>query len=362
MRMSRGRKPLTLTMPADSGRTHTHKTSRRRWLPNTIKLAVSGAIFYYIFSRYIRYEDFVTAWRYVQPGMVVYLLLLSFGGRYLSAYQIHYYFRKAFDKALGTNFVFRAQLISSFYGLVLPGDLAGGLITWYMIADKSGERAASASVIIFLRLLGIITLIVFTAVGLAFEDRLIDLDLRMYMFGTAILFLLLFVPFVSSRAALGTKRITRAFIRSIPFAAWQGRLDRLNERVWDSVIACTRIDPGVMLWTVGMSILYHLLLIGFAYLLMIMVGIDLPFQVSVWLLGAVNLIQMLPVSFLGLGVRDISIIYLLGKYYQVTPESSLILSTFFLAFSLIFILLGGLAVLAGGAVDRLKVSEYAQAE
>ena len=92
------------------------KQKRNRLIWNALKLSVSGAIFYYIFSRYIQYEDFVTAWRYVQPGMVVYLLLISFGGRYLSAYQIHYYFRKAFDKALGTNFVFRAQLISSFSG------------------------------------------------------------------------------------------------------------------------------------------------------------------------------------------------------------------------------------------------------
>ncbi len=338
------------------------KQKRNRLIWNALKLSVSGAIFYYIFSRYIQYEDFVTAWRYVQPGMVVYLLLISFGGRYLSAYQIHYYFRKAFDKALGTNFVFRAQLISSFYGLVLPGDLAGGMITWYMMADRSGERAASASVIIFLRLLSIITLIAFTAVGLAFEDRMLDLNLRVYMIILAILFLLMFVPFVSFRAATATKRATRAIVLKTPFPAWREKLDRLNSKLWDSVIACTRIDPGVLMWTVGMSILYHLLLIWFTYLLMIMVGINLPFQVSVWLLGAVNLVQMLPVSFLGLGVRDISIIYLLGKYYQVTPESSLILSTFFLAFSLIFILMGGLAVLAGGSVDRLKVSEYAQTD
>lgn len=349
-------------MPANGDRTNMRKQKRNRLIWNALKLSVSGAIFYYIFSRYIRYEDFIAAWRYVEPGMFIYLLLLSMVCRYLGAYQIHYYFKKVFNRSLGTHFVFKAQLITSFYGLVLPGDLAGGLITWYLISEKSGERAASASVIVFLRLLGIITLIAFTAIGLVFEEKLIDLNLRAHMIAMALLFLLMFVPFVSFRAATATKRATRAILLKTPFPAWREKLDRLNNKLWDAVITCTRIDRNVMLRTLALSVLYHLSLILFTYMLMIMVGISLPFQVSVWLLGAVNLVQMLPVSFAGLGVRDISIIYLLGKYYQVAPEASLILSTFFLAFSLLFTLMGGLVVLTDGTVRRLKLSEHPQTD
>ena len=338
------------------------KQKRNRLIWNAVKLSVSGAIFYYIFSRYIRYEDFIAAWRYVEPGMFIYLLFLSMVCRYLGAYQIHYYFKKVFNRSLGTHFVFKAQLITSFYGLVLPGDLAGGLITWYLISEKSGERAASASVIVFLRLLGIITLIAFTAIGLVFEEKLIDLNLRAHMIAMAILFLLMFVPFISSRAATAAKEITRSILRITPLATWRNALDRLNNKLWDAVITCTRIDRNVMLRTLALSVLYHLSLILFTYMLMIMVGISLPFQVSVWLLGAVNLVQMLPVSFAGLGVRDISIIYLLGKYYQVAPETSLILSTFFLAFSLLFTLMGGLVVLTDGTVRRLKLTGHPQTD
>ncbi len=345
-----------MIMPDADGGIDARPKKRNRMLLNAFKLSISGAIFYYIFSRYIRCEDFIAAWRYVKPGMFIYLLLLSMVCRYLGAYQIHYYFKKVFNSSLGTHFVFKAQLITSFYGLVLPGDLAGGLITWYLISEKSGEKAASASVIVFLRLLSIITLIVFTAIGLVFEEKLIDLNLRVYVMIMALLFLLMFVPFVSSRAATAAKEFTRTIVRKTPHATWRNALDRLNSKLWDAVITCTRIDRGVMLWTLALSVLYHLSLILFAYMLMILVGISLPFQVSVWLLGAVNLVQMLPVSFAGLGVRDISIIYLLGKYYQVAPETSLVLSTFFLAFSLLFTLMGGLVVLTDGTVKRLKLA------
>jgi len=76
-------------MTADSGRLDVQQSRRRRRLLNAVKLAVSGAIFYYIFSRYIRYEDLLAALKYVRPDLFVYLLVLSLAGRYLSAYQIH---------------------------------------------------------------------------------------------------------------------------------------------------------------------------------------------------------------------------------------------------------------------------------
>lgn len=345
-------------MPVNNGVINIYNKKRNRLILNVIKLFLTGAIFYYIFDKYIRYDDFLTAFKYVQPWMFVYLLIISLLYRYLSAYQIHYYFKKVFKSKLGINFVFKVQLIASFYGLVLPGDLAGGLITWYMISDKSGKKAASASVVIFLRLMSIITLIAFTAIGLVFEKKLIDSNLKVYINTLAALFLLMFIPFVSSKAATVMKQFFQAIIQISPIVNWRYKLIQLSNKMWDSVIICTNVDTVVILWTVCMSVLCHLFLILFTYMLMIMVGIDLPFQVSIWLLGAINLVQLLPVSFLGLGVRDISIIYLLGVYYQVAPESSLILSTFFLAFGLMFTLMGGVAVLMGGTVDRMKLSNY----
>lgn len=309
-----------------------------------IKLLITCIILYYVFYHYIDFNDFLTAFKNIHPWLLLVLLVISFAFRYLSAYQIHYYFKKVFDSKLGTNYVFKVQLISCFYGLVLPGDLAGGLITWYMISDKSGEKAASASVIIFLRIMSIITLIAFTAIGLVFEEKLIDLNLRVYIIIMAVLFLLISIPFVSSKAATIMKQFSRVILEITPSKAWRNKLVQLSNKLWDSVIACTNVNLGVILWTLSISVLSYLLSILFTYLLMLMVGIHLPFQVSVWLIGVINIVQLLPVSFLGLGVRDISIIYLLGEFYQVKPENSEVLSTFFLAFNLIFILMGGVAV------------------
>lgn len=339
----------------NDGQINKNSKKRHRMILSIIKLFITCIVLYYVFYHYIDFNDFLTALK-IHPWLLLVLLVISFAFRYLSAYQIHYYFKKVFDSKLGTNFVFKAQLISSFYGLVLPGDLAGGLITWYMISDKSGEKTASASVIIFLRLMSIITLIAFTAIGLVFEEKLVDLNLRRYIIIMAVLFLLMFVPFVSSKAATIMKQFSRAIVEITPMKEWRSKLVQLSNKLWDSVIICTNVDPRVIFWTLSISVLSYLLSILFTYRLMLMVGIHLPFQVSVWLIGVLNIVQLLPVFFAGLGIRDISIIYLLGEFYQVNPENSEVLSTFCLAFNLIFVLMGGMAVWLKNRPVTMKIT------
>jgi hypothetical protein len=320
--------------------------NRNKWnkrIFNIIKLIVTGSLLYYIFYRYININDLLTAFSNIRPELFFVLLILLFANRVLLAYQTSYYFKKIFDIDLGINFVFKVQMISSFFAFVLPGELAGGLISWYMVSEKSGKKVDSAVVIIFLRLLSIITMISFTAIGFVFEEKVESLGLQSYIFLIAVLSLLMFVPFVSSKAATAIKQFSLSIVQVTLLKKWRNNLVKLNNKLWDSVISCTNADQGSVLYTLSMTVMWYLLVILFFYLLMIMVGINLPFQVSVWLIGVITIVQYLPVSFAGLGVRDISIIYLLNEFYQVRPESSMILSTFFLAFSLIFVIMGGMA-------------------
>ncbi len=317
--------------------------NRIRMVTGGIKAFITGMILYYVFCKYIDFGAFLTAFKNVKPELLFVLLIITFAFRFLSSYQISYYLKKAYNIKVGTNYVFNVQLISSFYGMVLPGDLAGGLITWYMVSEKSGQKGDSAAVIIFLRLLSIITLIAFTAIGFVLEPKLIAFDLREYFILLTAVFFLMFIPFISSRAADMMKYFSRSIAKIAPSEKLRGKLIMLSDTIWDSVITCTDVPLKVILYTIFISVLAHILSIIFTYVLLIMVGINLPFQVSVWLLGINNIVQLLPISFAGMGVRDISMIYLLGELYRIKPESSEIVSTFFLAFTLIFVLMGAIA-------------------
>ena len=162
-----------------------NKSKRNKSIFSIIKLIVTVSLLYYVFYRYVNVNDFLTAFRNIRPGLFFVLLVIVFANRYLLAYQTSYYFKKIFDIDLGINFIFKVQMISSFFAFVLPGELAGGLVSWYMLSDKSGKKIDSAAVIIFLRLLSIITMIAFTAIGFVFEEKLESLGLQPYILLTA---------------------------------------------------------------------------------------------------------------------------------------------------------------------------------
>lgn len=333
-----------MTMSPSNAQITDDRSKRKKRIWNIVKFLVTISLLYYVFYKYVNINDFLTAFRNIRPGLFFVLLVILFTCRYLLAYQTSYYFKKIFDVDLGVNFVFKVQMISTFFAFVLPGELAGGIVSWYMLSDKSGKKIDSASVIIFLRLLSIMTMVAFTAIGLLFEDKLKSLGLQSYILMLAVLSLLMFIPFVSSRVAAAMRHFSQGIIQVIPFKKWRDNLVRLNENIWKSVIRCTSVAPSLVLYVLSMSVLWYLLVILFFYLLMIMADINLPFQVSIWLIGIITILQYLPVSFAGLGVREISIVYMLKEFYQVRPESSMILCTLFLAFSLIIVVMGGMAV------------------
>jgi uncharacterized membrane protein YbhN (UPF0104 family) len=74
-----------------------------------------------------------------------------------------------------------------------------------------------------------------------------------------------------------------------------------------------------------------------------MVNIHLPFSVAPWLLALVAIIAMLPLTIGGIGVRDISFVFILQELYGVPAEASLLASMVILLIGSIFFgaILGG---------------------
>ncbi len=113
-----------MVVPMNDGNIKKDSKKWHRTMLSVVKLLITCIILYYIFYHYVDFNDFLTAFKNIQLWLLFVLLVISLMFRYLNAYQVHYYFYKVFDSKLGTNFVFKVQLITSFYGLVIPGDLA----------------------------------------------------------------------------------------------------------------------------------------------------------------------------------------------------------------------------------------------
>jgi uncharacterized protein (TIRG00374 family) len=93
----------------------------------------------------------------------------------------------------------------------------------------------------------------------------------------------------------------------------------------------------------GLLFLYHSLGIVSAYLLALSLNIQITLFDIAWIRAAVNIITMLPISFAGLGVREGSIIFLLGNY-GIKPDTAM-------AYSLLMFFNMTLVSLSGGVIE-----------
>ncbi|EDN70196.1 membrane protein [Beggiatoa sp. PS] len=140
-----------------------------------------------------------------------------------------------------------------------------------------------------------------------------------------------------------TESILSYLISLIPIKKLSTRLLEANDNVWNSVKISQAMPLNFTFKVITLSLLSQILAIIFMYYALEMVNIHLPFSVAAWLLALVAIIAMLPLTIGGIGVREISLIFILNELYGVPAEASLLVSTVILLIgSIIFgAILGG---------------------
>jgi uncharacterized membrane protein YbhN (UPF0104 family) len=92
---------------------------------------------------------------------------------------------------------------------------------------------------------------------------------------------------------------------------------------------------------IGLMILYHGIGILAFFCFTKALNIDISIWVIGWVRSAMTIAIMLPISFAGLGIREGTLVFLLGQY-GIMPSDSMALSFLFLFRSILTSLAGGL--------------------
>jgi len=107
------------------------------------KLAVAGGLLYYVF-RVVPFAEVLQSLRSAQIGKAGAGLALLFVARIIAAVRM-----KVLTDKQGLSFslseIFEIGTTATFYGLILPGTLSGGLIRWYKLARQGEPMRALAS-------------------------------------------------------------------------------------------------------------------------------------------------------------------------------------------------------------------------
>jgi uncharacterized protein (TIRG00374 family) len=284
-------------------------------------------ILLYLFIRRTDFSGVVAALSHLSSGVIVALALLNLLGVFISAFKWWLLLPEAKFEGLAT-----ACFASYYIGLLLPGQFAQEAAkAYYLSLGPSPRMHRIAASIVIDKIIGIIGILVVGCIGLAASQARLPQSLTWLFVTSGLLAIILLfslrVPWLYSRvgrylSGLGTwlPRQERIFSGSGKvIEAWHTYSKNLPLLAGNVFLAIISQAVGVLMF----------------YLLSRGLGLPIGLLDWAWIVGALTLALFLPLTIGGLGVREGTLIGLLGMY-GCDKEAAIALS--FVAFSFVLML------------------------
>ena len=308
----------------------------RAWL----KVFVAAAILALLFDR-IPFSQVVADLVSVAPGPLVVAVLCTLTAQVLVAYRLT---RLAALQGMDVSLVeaLDVNLSSNFFGLFLPGgNVSRMAVRSYKLAQPGGSGVASVATVVFDRLTATVALGLF---GQAFW--LLDRPADSWTVG-----LLLLVTWA-------VPGVVTALGRLPPGTEAPGSGGGAFRRRLDSARQAARqfagMSPGTAVNVLSVSLAAQAISTAVYVLLAEGLGIDIGWISLAWIASATAVLSMLPVTPSGIGVREGTLVFLLGRA-GVPGSEAVALSLSFFACTVV------LVGLIGGAVEGRRWMRRAEA-
>lgn len=236
------------------------------------------------------------------------------------------------------------QLAGVFVGNFLPSTIGGDVLRVARLSAASGRGPDSFASVVLERLTGWIVLPVITLAALALNPGLLQLGLASQValgLSVATLLLLAVVLVVASSARLGARLEGREGIAGFLRAVHLG-LQRF------------RAHPGLAFEVLVAGFVYQLAVVLAAYLASEALGLDVGWTAMMAFMPAVAILQVLPITIGGLGVREGAFVLFLSRSgLGVTTSQAIALGLLIYAVNLAVSLAGAPAFAVGGRPARV---------
>ena len=232
----------------------------------------------------------------------------------------------------------KINFISRFYALFLPSALGAEVVRWYKVTRNKTGRALFLASTLFERSVFILTLLLFGMVPLFFytsNPEILILRSRLLPF------LVLGMSLVCCFIAYFLFPTTKAFLNSI-FGRTLGTLrNKQNFIFFQKHFSLNNPSPSLYSHIFGLSLLWQILFLGRLFILFNAANLHLSFVDVTWMGSLVLLLQVFPISFAGLGIREGAYAYFFSVF-NLPPEKGVLVGVLFFTQELIFAGLGGL--------------------
>lgn len=201
-----------------------------------------------------------------------------------------------------------------FYNLFLPGVLSGGVLRWYYLSKDSKKRAEVAATLAFNRFVDISVL---CCVGVVSWVLIADERLK-FLWPLIVMVSVLPVLFVFTFRNARLLDVCISFTKSpYCFSSAAARLDK----ILISLRLFPQSEPIRIAMLVLISAIRHSLAVLSTYVLALAVGIDVSLLMMAFAHHCLGLLMMFPLSFSGLGLRELSYVAILGLVAVPASES-----------------------------------------
>lgn len=323
--------------PEEPVRQKSHRL-KALWLA---KIAVTASVLFFIFVHFVDRGALARAAAEFPVPALAALVGFAMVQRGIVAWQTGL----ALDHAgvrLSTARVFKIHLVTSFFSVVFPGELAGAAVSWHLFSRDSGLRTQTAAALVYLRLVGYFLMAVVAAGALIAEPRLLGVNAHWAVLTAALVFGLPLLSFHFRVLADGLSSMTARLTGVLP---WR-RPGSAFESFWVSVraFAGMPLKTQARVWLAAAAA--YAVNVAAGLVAMQAANVEIPFSAVIWLLAVVTLLSLVPFTIGGFGVRELGVAVVLERWYGVPTETAVLLSLALGVVGLIVSLgFGGLAVL-----------------
>ena len=297
-----------------------------------LKIIVSGILLTYLLT-VIPISAILSSIKSADITWVLIGIILATPISYLSALETQY-LTKIQGMTLSVVEILKIHLATSFYALFLPGTLSGGAVKWYKFS-KHGNKSSAAAVVVFNRFLEILIIVI---IGIFFSFPALNATSNQKLsLALGIIFLVMILLYFLLLNNSVLIFITKIFL-TLPLP------NIIKQKIGKFIEAMHQFQNLRLkdhFEILGLLFLYH----GIGVLSFYCFAKSLNIDVSIWVIGwvrsAIAIAILLPLSFAGLGIREGTLVFLLGQY-GVMPNDSMALSFIFLVRNILSSMFGGL--------------------
>jgi uncharacterized protein (TIRG00374 family) len=273
-----------------------------------LKFGITIAILYYIFTK-IPITEVFRSISLAGPLFITGAFAIAILTTFISACRLKILTDRQ-GMSLTLSRITEINFLTTFYGLLLPGYLASGVIRWHRLAQAEKKKTEALAAIAFSRLIYTISTIVIAIAFLSFDvqHRVSGIKIPILFALLCSLVIIYFIGFNPKLLPI-VDRFNQN--KKMPISVWlSGKISKL-------LLATSKYNRlALKIWGIltGFTILESLLEILSIYLLALALDINISFISIGWVISILKLVTALPISFSGLGIREGGLIVLLEPY------------------------------------------------